>query len=161
MKIAVLTYPLNNNFGNLLQAWALKHFFERNGHETSVCYRKNRKSYSSYCLNLVKVKIRQMLGMVSYPELSPVAEKRFSSHTLDFIADKINGKAFYSTKKLYQFLKEHDAVVVGSDQVWRPKFLGQFYTDYFLYKFQAKQGTTIISYAASLGTDNYELSMGG
>lgn len=158
MKIAVLTYPLNNNFGNLLQAWALKTFFGSNGHAASICYRKSRVSYPAYYLNLVKVKMRRMLGLPAFQGLSPAAEKRFSSHTLDFISRKIDGTAFYSTKELYRFLNGHEAVVVGSDQVWRPKFLGKFYSDYFLYGFQAKERQIVISYAASLGTDAQEIT---
>lgn len=156
MKIAILTYPLNNNFGNLLQAWALKNFLSSSGNEVTVFYRKQHLSYSRYLQNCIKSLVLQILGKPIYPQNSPRQEQRFSRNTIKFIQEEIKAQAIYSTTSLYNNLQKFDMIIVGSDQVWRPKFLGKLYRDYFLIDYVKPQTQKILSYAASLGSDTWE-----
>ena len=156
MKIAILTYPLNNNFGNLLQAWALKKFLTSYGDDVVVFYRKNYFSYNLYFQNYIKSLCLKIVGRQAYLQNSPRRERIYSRNTLRFIKDEINAQEIHSTSALYYDLKKFDVVVVGSDQVWRPKFLGKLYRDYFLVNYRKPQSQRILSYAASLGCDVWE-----
>lgn len=156
MKIAVLTYPLNNNFGNLLQAWALKKFLTSYGDDVVVFYRKNYFSYGLYLQKYIKSLCLKFLGKQTYLQNSPRRERIYSRNTLRFIKEEIDAQEIHSTSTLYDNLKNFDAVIVGSDQVWRPKFLGKLYRDYFLVDYIKPQSQKILSYAASLGSDVWE-----
>lgn len=43
MKIGILTHPLHNNYGGLLQAYALKETLLSLGHETVIINRRSNK----------------------------------------------------------------------------------------------------------------------
>lgn len=158
MKIAVLTYPLNNNFGNLLQAWALKNFLIGYDHDVTVFYRKHRLSYRQYLQNYIKSMGLKILKKPTYPQNSPLQELRFSRNTIRFIQEEIKAQEMYSTTTLYNNLKKFDVIIVGSDQVWRPKFLGNLYRDYFLVNYNKPPLQKILSYAASFGSDIWEFN---
>lgn len=157
MKVAVLTYPLNNNFGNLLQVWALRHFLEDSNCKVSVADRLESCRRCKCAINMFKTLVRRMLGMKVYAA-NGSANKLFSQNTKEFIHKEINARHYYSTRSLYSSLLDFDAVVVGSDQVWRPTFLPDRYKDYFLYGFNGKRKVKCISFAASLGTDAWEFT---
>ena len=43
MKIGILTQPLHNNYGGLLQAYALKEVLQSLGHEVIIINRQSKK----------------------------------------------------------------------------------------------------------------------
>ena len=157
MKVVVLTYPLNNNFGNLLQAWTLKQFLQSLNYQVSVVDRLESHQCSKYIFNRVKTFIRHLFHMKVYPTMSLSSTKRFSHNTRTFIDKEIMATHCFSTRSLYRHLSRFEAIVVGSDQVWRPSFLPKIYKDYFLYKF-AKGNIKCISFAASMGTEIWDLT---
>lgn len=157
MKVVVLTYPLNNNFGNLLQAWALKHFLQELNYQVSVVDRLESYQRPKYIFNQASTFIRRLLRMKVYLTQSRYSIKHFSQNTRKFVDHEILATHCFSTRSLYQYLSKFDAIVVGSDQVWRPSFLSSAYKDYFLYKF-AKGSIKCISFAASMGTEIWNLT---
>lgn len=155
MKIVILTYPLNNNFGNLLQAWALRHYLEGLGHTISVVDRQISKTQWSIIKNRIKVFIRRILRLKVYPSKSLKQERIYSQNTQKFIAEEIKAQHYFTTASLNREISNYEAVVVGSDQVWRPSFLPHSYKNYFLYELAPSQNIRRISYAASLGVDHW------
>lgn len=153
MKIGILTVPFNNNYGGFLQAFALKHLLVRMGHEVIFINRQRNKKIPSfkyrvlvfpyYYIKNLRAKYRQNI-ISKYTNV-------FKKHYLEPFTEE-----YFSTTKLKECLKyKFDAVVVGSDQVWRYKYAKDSIDDFFC---DFLEGTEIkhIAYAASIGTDEQE-----
>jgi len=149
MKIVILTHTLNNNYGGLLQAFALQTVLKRMGHDTvtarfSVCCFKLRIiRFISYFIR------RYLLG-----NLSQNAERKISVHTSRFVDTYMDTIDYFGgkTRPVPGVLKLYDAIVVGSDQVWRPAYM--HVPAYFL-DFTKDEKMKRIAYAASFGQDNW------
>ena len=151
MKIAILTMPLLDSYGGILQNYALQ-------------------------LILKKLKINSITLDIPFPS---VPFWRFICSTIKTIAYRCVGKkrVFVKRKKntrnssFFDFVHQHietvffknydnirvagfDSIIVGSDQVWRPKYNYRI-EDMFL-KFAEKLSIKRIAYAASFGVDNWE-----
>lgn len=151
MKVGVITFHSANNYGAVLQTWALQKVLKELGAKPGVINyhpdiidglydpMKLKKGITRDLLKL-KVYIRNRKSLIRY--------KKFKS----FIRTKLNLIGDYRTyKDLVEARLNLDAYIVGSDQVWNPTHIGGFDPAYYL-EF-AEQGSRRISYAASLGTD--------
>lgn len=160
-KIGVLTQPLHDNYGGLLQAYALKETLHKNGHEVFVVNRRSPQ-HSRFKLILSKFK-KKLLGEKINPKnyLSDKERQIMSQHTLAFrekyiphvtpsITDTDGLKKLNSS---YGF----DAYIVGSDQCWRPRYSPNI-TNYFLDFIKDQSGIKRISYAASFGVAHWEFN---
>lgn len=148
MKIAILTHPLEGNYGGILQAYALSTFLKRQGHEVVILRRFANNS------NIKRI-IKQFLISIKYPRYySPrfKEQRRFKSKYLK------ESKILYSSHELSKFISKNkfDIVIVGSDQVWRADFAKSFGYDYFL-EF-VPSGVKKIAYAASFGLSTWDYS---
>ena len=136
-KIGILTfqYPENRNFGASLQSYAclnLMRKFEKN--VKLINYYKTDYNYS------FKGKILLKLESKNFIEYN----KKFLNLTRKII----------SNENLNFLNKEFDTFVVGSDQVWRDKYLNKQTKHYF---FDFVDGNKKkIAYAASFGIDFWE-----
>ena len=162
MRIGILTLPLHTNYGGILQAYALQTVLESMGHEVFVIHRPWRKKIVlwKFPLQIVKRSISRFILRHNVPIF---AEKEWNSNqpiieinTKKFIDQYIN--AYYIEK--ISDIKEgnFDTIVVGSDQIWRPKYYRLHYKyieDAFL-SFAAKWNVKRIAYAPSFGTDKWE-----
>ena len=164
MKIGILTLPLHTNYGGILQAYALQTVLERMGHEVVVFNKKRefklpfwkyplayiKRATKKYILKKKNVRIfEEQYRKSIYPIIS--------QHTQEFLDKYIH---LYNIKTLKNAKEEDfDAIVVGSDQVWRPKyFMPMFKTgiqDAYL-AFAKDWNIKRIVYAASFGTDDWE-----
>lgn len=163
MRIAILTLPLHTNYGGILQAYALQTILERMGHKVEVLD-KRRKEKSTLPLD-VKIK-RFILKYILFRKINPLREdiiyqrrKIENKHTWKFADKYIHRREISSFSEIKE--GEYDAIVVGSDQVWRPcYFSGNYHKPMqtaFL-DFTEKWNIKRISYAASLGCDEWEFS---
>lgn len=157
MKIAILTQPLDTNYGGILQCYALQTVLERMGHEVQVLT-KVRYGYSYYiiyplavCKRIVK---RYILGKEIVIWKAPHELRRKNIER--FINQYIHQ---YKCRKFTENIAyKFDVVVVGSDQVWRPAY-SQPIEEAFL-SFLGNAKIKRIAYAASFGLDNcYEYSV--
>lgn len=162
MKIGIITQPLQTNYGGLLQNFALQKILARLGHQAITLdqpqirctrtriYLSSIKKMLLYILG--KGKLDKMPHYITDKELNYVAQK-----IVPFIEKHITRTARLNSKSSFrQIIKEHrlDAIIVGSDQVWRPMYnpvITRTYLDF-------AQGLDIkrVSYAASFGVDNWE-----
>lgn len=160
MKIGILTLPLHTNYGGLLQAYALMSVLRKNGHEVVLINRHYNYSKFGFVLSILKrsfIKIYKPDTMINYrKEFYEVISKKIRPFIDNIIVPKT--KTYYTTKAMQKDLKNYqfDAIIVGSDQVWRPQCAGTLLTDYFL-SF-ANDDIVKLSYAASFGTDAFEFS---
>ena len=169
MKVGILTQPLTNNYGGLLQAYALQTTLERMGHEVVILNRPMSfvpdvandafiPSVIRLLKNSVKFLMHKPLTKV-YHELLPHQHIVANRLTEIFIVTYHHKSPdFSSTEALAAYCCKQGigAYVVGSDQCWRPLYspcLPNYYLD-FAKDWNVKR----ISYAASFGVDHWEYS---
>lgn len=168
MKIALLNLPLDNNYGGNLQRYALIKTLERMGHEVTYLLCKSNFDDISLSHAIARSCKRAIKKYILNYEVGIISEMKRRNiklandkKTLSFVCDNINvSTPIHNKKELIEFSKNNtfDAYIVGSDQVWRKKItqeygLHTYFLD-FLYDIQSLK----IAFAASLGTDENELS---
>lgn len=158
MNTGILTLPLWNNYGGIIQAYALKEILIKLNQDVwLIDYHHPQLSFSNQLKRNIKKSIKKIVRPhgVFYPELKE--NKHISQHTLEFIRNEFENitPKIYDKVTLRQQTSFLDAVIVGSDQVWRPSYTPDIYS-YFL-DF-CKPNQLKISYAASFGTDNLLLN---
>lgn len=159
MKVGILTLPLWHNYGGILQAYALRRAVEELGHQAILMDVKRdplskRKKAINQTKRWVKAKILYKLNRPYYPNEKEV--KRISANTRAFVENNITPSSRHiKLSAVPKFAKRLDAIVVGSDQVWRPEYCPDLKL-YFLGF--ANKRLKKISYAASLGTDDWRFN---
>ncbi len=160
MKVAIVTLPLHTNYGGLLQAYALKSCLEGLGHETTVLDLED-KMPAPKLLKAPFVYARRALGRLTKGQEAPEVfrERRFkaelpvvSANTKCFVDKYIAPRMLRSFGQVSR--GDYDAFVVGSDQVWRPRYFPGV-EDAFL-RFAKGWDVKRLAYAASFGTDELE-----
>lgn len=147
MKIGILTLELVSNYGGVLQAFALYHTLERMGHEP--CLISTRKLKDPNLKKRIKLFVSRCIERVfplyiTYQTSKDGSRKNF----IRFINEKLPNKICPTDMK--QLNGEFDALVVGSDQVWRPVFsqdVRLFFLNFAVDFVHIKR----IAYAASFG----------
>lgn len=154
MKLGILTQPLKENYGGLLQAYALKTVLGRLGHEVYILNRqKDTISFNYRVKSFVRSVIKKDKNRIN-----PDVKRAISVNMVDFVQKHIKHVTppIYSTGQLKRISADFEGFVVGSDQCWRPKYSPKI-SDYFL-DFMGNGEKLAISYAASFGVDNWEYS---
>ncbi len=153
LKIGILTHPLTENYGGILQAAALYGYLTAQGHDVLLLRRhRNRPMWKNLLIFLAEHLPFQNIRNYKY-----LARKRRKQRP--FIDNYIPSKTglLYNTRQLKRALRDNpvDAIIVGSDQVWRMASINDgYFTNYFL-DF-AGDDVKKISYAASFGVDHWE-----
>lgn len=158
MKITILTLPLHVNYGGILQCYALQTVLERMGHEVQVLT-KPRYGRSYYVIYLFTVCKHLFKYFVLGKKIAIFKTSRqiINQYTDRFIHQYIR---FYIKRTWTSKIASHfDAIVVGSDQVWRPTYYQRMYNrpiqEAFL-SFLVDADIKRITYAASFGVDHCE-----
>lgn len=160
MKIGVLTLPLHNNFGGILQAYALQGILEKLGHNAILIDKPRYVSlgpwYKKYPIYIKRGINRYILGkdiIVKADIEQNRVLKAIAKYTEPFIEKYI--KRVY-TKDFSNFGKsDFDAFIVGSDQIWRPQYFFTKIENAFL-DFAKDWNVRRVAYAASFGTEEWE-----
>lgn len=162
MRIGILTQPLHTNYGGILQAYALQTVLEKMGHTVEIIARQypiRKLSKGESFMFYIRLLKNKLLGRKM--SLLTENEKRLvATETTTFIERYIKcSKKLFSTQELTDYCKKigFEAIVVGSDQVWRPKY-SPCIEDYFL-EFTKEWDILRIAYAASFGVDYNEYTM--
>lgn len=144
-----------------MQAWALQFFLRKLGHNVITIDLEDKPRLSLKLL--LKLGYRFLANIIGwrkgriYPEaLIPIATahtRRFLNNHL-YLTDVRLGEA---SLKGYFLTNEFDAVVVGSDQVWR-KGNSSDLRNYFL-KFIESKRTLKVAYACSFGIGNLDYNV--
>lgn len=163
MKIGILTLPLHTNYGGILQAYALQTVLERMGHEAWII-----DSPCMYTLPLFKKPLaytkRIVLKYILREDIVINQEKKsqqeriiLQTYTRLFVNKHLHIKHYTSLKDIKE--NDFDAIIAGSDQIWRSKYIKRLITNKvenaFLY-FAKGWNIKRIAYAASFGTDTWE-----
>ena len=160
MRIGVVTLPLHTNYGGILQAYALQRVLQDMGHDVVLL-----DSYPQ-CPRLKPFPLQQLAYLKRL-----IWNMRFPRKKVAIFAEKESIARFPKKEHIRQFYRQHvchvpfpsttlnptdfDALIVGSDQVWRPIYSPNIFDAYLSF---AKDWNQVkrIAYATSFGTDEWE-----
>lgn len=166
MKIGIVTLPLHLNYGGYLQNYALQVVLKRLGHiPLTLNQRPKRKT------------LKERISTVYLPNIKTIAmmvlgkrKGRFFKHlhgndlksilwknSLYFLDKYIEHTQSLRPKKDFKNICDKynlSALIVGSDQVWRPRYVECLDINYLA--FNNRRELKKLSYAASFGTDKWE-----
>ena len=163
MRIAILTLPLHTNYGGILQAYALQTVLERMGHTVEVLQKKPGFAHPLPLMPIVYGKriIKKILKDWSTPILAEQKNKYeneiIQQNTRKFIDKYIHIRELDKLTDVTE--SDYDAIVVGSDQVWRPSYFKKMWNSQmenaflgFTFNWDIKR----VAYAVSFGVDYWE-----
>ena len=150
MKIGILTHPLHSNYGGILQCYALNTYLRKLGHDTVVIRRVPNKQFFlkrwlKYILRIIGVSRFR----IKQTDNKSINLSRFVNSYIDYTTPVDSEHKMKSICRKYNL----DAVIVGSDQVWREDFAMNYGYNYFL-DFVPKN-IVKLSYAASFGLSEW------
>lgn len=155
MNIGIITQPLIGNYGGVLQTYALQQVLKKTkNNSVLIDFLPRGQSFARYILSCIKT----FLLSFSSQKKRPYNKRIHNNRSLlfeDFLKKYIQKTPVvraYSPIIVQNY--KFDAILVGSDQVWRPKFNCRI-KDMFL-KFAENFPIKRIAYAASFGVDVWE-----
>ncbi len=157
MKIGLLTLPVGIGYGGIMQAFALKTVLTRLGHEVIVIRRIRKKHKLK---RIIRRTIKKYVfgkkdtiifidrkNEIEYPIVTKNIQPFIDNYLKPFSPTYLTSSEFKNINSL-----GFDAIVVGSDQVWRPGFMDKV-EDYFLYGIDNR--IKRYAYAASFGVSTW------
>jgi len=148
MKVGIIShYYKSENFGGLLQAFALQKYIESNGLSCKqICYKKQFSlTVRSKIKELLKKVVRFLLNLF---HLKSFVSYSFKKKKIKKFRDCIpHTKRVFKIKNLFKANNDFDVFVTGSDQVWSPSVIDDAYLLNFTKKIR-------ISYAASVAASS-------
>lgn len=164
MKIGILTQPLHNNYGGLLQNYALQQVLKGMGHEVETV--DWEPSSAVTIKTWLWRKKETLLSIVLKDRERPRytltdKEKEIISRNTHRFIERYISTCLSTAKNEEDFrsidsTSKYQAYVVGSDQVWRPNY-NSFQTAMFL-DFVERKDVKRIAYAASFGVSAWEFT---
>ena len=177
MKVAIVTLPLHTNYGGVLQAFALQRVLEGMGNDVEIIQLREiipapkrleavrkflTRSFRKYVLRRRDVEIfRERRINREFPVVG--------AEFVRFFRKYMNIRYISSFNEIRP--SDYDAFVVGSDQVWRPKYnrnLMNSYLDFTHPRFHGVRSVWSrepgdwnvrrVAYAVSFGSDVWEYS---
>jgi len=153
-NVAIITIPLGNNYGAILQNYALQTLIKKNGaNPITIDYVipglpvwKILCSWLKSLFYKLRGKKRKFIRLRHEKR-----EKIFSQFISKFIQIT---PCFRNLNEIFKY-KDFSVCIVGSDQVWRPTY-NYHIQDMFLDFCKKKTNLRRIAYAASFGVDNWE-----
>lgn len=157
MKIAILTLALDANYGGILQCYALQTVLESFGHDVKVLTKP--KYGRSYCIIYSLAVCKRLIKRYVLRDKISIfkAYHEIIRTNIDcFIRQYIHQ---YKLRKWTEDIANRfDAIIVGSDQVWRPIYSQDIPIEQYYLSFLRDSNIKRISYAASFGVDYCEYS---
>ena len=170
MNILIVNFDKNYNHGGVLQAWALQHVLLSMGHNVVKAEVPQNGMYHTNKLKqlwgyIKRIRRRYLIGDKSiYSKFNIYNnDPSYTMHhrVMQFIRKHIKTITVNSMDELRK--EDYDAVIVGSDQVWRKRYTvglklltNESACDNAFLAFTNGWDCKRISYAASIGVDYWE-----
>ena len=151
MKIGILTHPQSTNYGGILQCYALCTYLRKLNHEPIVIQRVADKSFFLWSI------VRNILRVCHFPRYYHPETVDRMVNIRPFIQKHLaRTEPVNSQNKMKKVCQKYglDAVIVGSDQVWRHDYAMKYGFNYFL-DF-VPDDVVKASYAASFGLSDWQ-----
>lgn len=153
MKIGILTYHRAENYGALLQAYAMKTYLHSLGHNVSfIDYWPKYHSEYFRLFSWNKFRVKGVKGKLLMLKNYLMPSKHLRKYRLQcFMHEKLDvGRIpIYSDRN--SVTNHYDVVVYGSDQIWRKQNLDGIGYDDWYYGSDNVQADKKIVYAGSMG----------
>lgn len=153
-KVGILTHPLTENYGGIMQAVALYGYLEGKGYDV-VLLRKHK--YRPALKNAV-IFLLEMIPFQNFRNYRYLYKKRKVQQS--FIDKYISRKTqiLHTAKELKKAVSDYnlDAIIVGSDQVWKLSSIDDGFFDVYFLSFVSSEKIKKIAYAASFGVDYWQ-----
>ena len=144
MKIAQLTFNVYDNYGNMLQKYALHRVLKRYADTVEVLWTNEDNFLPETWEWNWRQKLVEMFNSAEERRrftFESIRQSKFKEFNDRYIRTR------YDIKSLEDIADDYDYFVVGSDQVWNPEFSEEFFPGRFL-SFAPKEKR--IAYAASI-----------
>lgn len=151
MKVAILTYYEIANYGTLLQAYGLWKFLEARGHQVEFLDEPYGRSMFAYH----KPTLRNFISRHPIRAWQGILSRYLYNKMTQFNANYPRTRHFDSLEDLVANFKGYDAVVVGSDLVWHPKWCSPKFTEIAFLGFVPK-GCKKVSVSPSFSTTEWD-----
>lgn len=158
-KIGILTQPLHDNYGGLLQAYALKETLKSLGYKVAVINRR-KKPHSKWRLIVSNVKNRIYGKKANKVALSDKQKAVISKKTINFqkqYIPELSELIINNSGMLKLNGNGYSGFVVGSDQCWRPSYSPEI-KNYFLDFLPSESSIKRVAYAASFGSSTWSFT---
>lgn len=151
-KIGILTLPISENYGGILQCYALQEEIRNTGLIPCVLTLGKRNK------SLIKDIVKYLLSYFPLYDFNNYKSTRRRKILLKDFIDKHITKTnpIRGDRQITKFVSSNNlnAIVVGSDQVWRYKYTEEFYPNFFI-NFHTHNKCKKIAYGASFGLPNW------
>src|SRR5699024_2241927 len=131
MKIAIITLPFNDNYGGILQGYALREYLRNRGHEVIHIEEKSKQSlvhwsqmrfdFWWFTRRFIGEPVYRAIGKSRVIQYEQAKATRENTRKIRAFV-----KSNLDVKKVSNFseIKKHgfDCIVVGSDQIWWPLY---------------------------------------
>ena len=160
MRIAIITLHLTGNYGGILQNYALQKVLTDMGHTVETVQVpwqwklplwRMPLSYGKRCL---KKYVLRRDCRIFYEQWYNATHKDLIAQMQEFVKQHIRTRYVKSFSVLRK--GDYDALIVGSDQIWRPKYSYKPITLAYLSFARHWKAVKRIAYAASFGTEEWE-----
>lgn len=154
MKIGLVTWYKYENFGTVLQAFALQKSIQELGHSCEIIPYDQIKQGKESKLTIeelgykVKRKIKKILKIYEYKHIKSF-EEEYNKRSLVFKEFVETQLCLSKALNFEEYEHKYDLFICGSDQIWSPAVFDCFY---FLDFVKDKRKT--IAYAPSIGRNN-------
>ena len=163
MRIGLVIFPFVPSHGSILQTFAIYTELKEMGHDVTIINRRKPSIDISEVMRRAYINFKSKIkgyykGPLFYLGNSP---KAIMKELMPFInscfgSDVVTTYSLEETRKFVE-INPFDAFVVGSDQVWRPKYVPDIY-HYYLDFLPADSKAKRIAFCPSFGTDDWEYS---
>ena len=161
MKIALLNFPVDNNYGGNLQRFALMKVLHNLGHHPTHLYTSLHWNYPSV-IEQIRRFIKAILHLQSPFIINPEKiaaldyEKQLETILPFYHKYIVHTPIIKSPQELHQY-KDFDIFLVGSDQVWRKSMSWQYPFSSMFFDWIKDPTKKKIAYGISFGTDYHEI----
>lgn len=159
MKIGIITLPPLCNYGGIIQSYALQKTLQKAGHQVVLIDFPNEWNIKNPQKTLLYIN-RFIQKYILRKPITVKIDKKYNDdlqlitqNTSKFINKYIQRIIISDFSELQP--SKFDALVVGSDQIWRPKYFNRAIENAY-FSFAKDWKIKRISYAASFGTDKWE-----
>lgn len=158
MKIGLLTFHRAENFGAVMQAYALQLYLQNEGHFVNIIdYRcpQIESQYHIYNPSILWQRKNIIISLTKYFErFRTLNERKYRKKLYEEFRQ--NYLCVSDRCSRIKYNGNYDAYIVGSDQVWNLHITGGVDKNYFL-GFEVPNNVIKISYAASAEMDPFNL----
>lgn len=151
MKIGIITFHRADNYGALLQAFALQKTLSDLGHDVEIVDYRCKAIEDAYVYYIVpKLRKNLIKWFLDFMIVNPKANSKRDKCN-EFRRNFLKLTESVRTIADRKYIQDsYDVLVTGSDQIWNEK-ITRGKDDWYCFKRKGDAGTKLISYGASVG----------